>query len=319
MLEIRNLAVRFGAVVAVDDVSFSIPDGPFGLGLVGESGSGKSTIARTIMRLTEPSAGEIVFDGRSVLRLRGAGLRNYKSKVQIVFQDPYLTLDPRMKIGAHVKEVLRTHKVCERNEIPERVSSLLDEVGLPREYAARHPHQLSGGERQRVAIARALAVQPQLVILDEPTSALDVTVQGRVLKLLEELRAQRALALLLVSHNLAVVETLCEHVAVLYLGQIVETAPTRTLLQTPGHPYTQALRRAVPEIDSSPRSRPPSEAADPPDPLHPPSGCRFHPRCPLAIERCRQERPLPREVGGPAQRVACHRAEYAQELWYAGA
>jgi peptide/nickel transport system ATP-binding protein len=310
MLEVRDLSVRFGPVVAVDGVSFTVPDGPFGVGLVGESGSGKSTIGRAVMRLLEPSTGSIELDGESVQGLKGASLRRYRGRIQIVFQDPYSTLDPRMRVGPHIAEALHTHKVCERSQFGERVVNLLDEVGLDKSYVSRLPHQLSGGERQRVALARALAVEPRLLVLDEPTSALDVTVQAKVLDLIRQLREQRGLAYLLISHNLAVVEALCEQIAVLYLGQIVETASAETILQRPAHPYTQALRSAVPDLERPDRPPPRLDAADPPDPAAPPSGCRFHPRCPLAVDRCHVEVPILRDVG-PNHRTACHRAEEA--------
>jgi peptide/nickel transport system ATP-binding protein len=306
MLEVRDLVVRFGPVVAVDGVSLSVPPGPAGLGLVGESGSGKTTIGRTIVRLAVPAAGEVTVDGVDAFRARRGELKAYRKSVQIVFQDPDSTLDPRMRVGAAITEALRAHAVVDRAGAPARVVELLTSVGLQAEHAARLPHQLSGGQRQRVAIARALAVEPRLLVLDEPTSALDVTVQARVLELIARLRAERSLAYLLISHNLAVVERLCEQVAVLYLGQIIEQGDAARVLAHPVHPYTRALRAAVPEL-SEDLPRPATERADPPDPAHPPSGCRFHPRCPIAIDRCRQERPALREVGG--RLAACHRAE----------
>jgi oligopeptide/dipeptide ABC transporter ATP-binding protein len=306
MLEVRDLVVRYGPVVAVDGVSLSVPPGPAGLGLVGESGSGKTTIGRAIVRLAEPASGEITVEGRNAFQARRGELKTYRKSVQIVFQDPDSTLDPRMRVGAAITEALRAHAVVERSAWPTRVTELLAAVGLEAEHADRLPHQLSGGQRQRVAIARALAVEPRLLVLDEPTSALDVTVQARVLELISRLREERSLAYLLISHNLAVVEQLCEQVVVLYLGQVVEQGEAKRVLTQPVHPYTRALRAAVPELSET-LPQPQIRRAEPPNPAEPPPGCRFHPRCPLAIDRCRQEQPALREVGG--RLVSCHRAE----------
>jgi oligopeptide/dipeptide ABC transporter ATP-binding protein len=308
MLEARDLVVRFGPVVAVDGVSLTIPPGPHGVGLVGESGSGKTTIGRVLVRLQRPASGSLTMNGGDVLHARGALLKAYRKSVQIVFQDPDSTLDPRMRVEAAIAEALRAHDVVERAAVGDRVKQLLAEVGLEPDHAERFPHQLSGGQRQRVAIARALAVEPGVLVLDEPTSALDVTVQARILELIVRLRDQHSLSYLLISHNLAVVEQLCEHVAVLYLGQVVEDGPAETVLRRPAHPYTQALRAAVPELDQR-LPAPKTTRVDPPDPADPPPGCRFHPRCPLAVERCWVERPPIREVEG--RNVACHRAEDA--------
>jgi oligopeptide/dipeptide ABC transporter ATP-binding protein len=309
MLDVRDLRVSFGPVRAVDGVSLSVPAGPFGLGLVGESGSGKSTIGRAVLRLLPASGGEIVWDGRRVDRLRGRGLRDYRRAVQIVFQDPDGTLDPRMRIGSTLGEILRVHRVVPRERVRERVAELLVEVGLEPEYARRLPHQLSGGQRQRVAIARALAVEPQLLVLDEPTSALDVTVQARILETIAGLRRERRLAYLLISHNLAVVEQLCEETVVLYLGKVVESGPTRLLVARPAHPYTQALRAAVPELELTAERERLVVPAIPASAADPPPGCPFHPRCPLAVERCRTQAPALRPVEG--RLVACHRADEA--------
>ena len=308
LLEVRDLHVRFEEVRAVDGVGFSVPPGPFGLGLVGESGSGKTTVGRAIMRLVPASSGEVLLEGRGVLDLRGADLRRYRRAVQIVFQNPDTTLDPRIRIGGAIKEALETHDVVPKHEEPARVAALLEEVGLEPAHADRLPHQLSGGQRQRVAIARALAVEPRVLVLDEPTSALDVTVQARILRLIARLRGQRSLAYVLISHNLAVVEKLCEETAVMYLGRIVERGPTSDLLVGPAHPYTVALRSAVPEIDIAARRRRVVLSGTPPDPLDPPPGCPFHPRCPIAVERCRTEVPLEREIAA-GRHAACHRAE----------
>jgi oligopeptide/dipeptide ABC transporter ATP-binding protein len=308
LLAIEDLVVTFGPVRAVDGVSLSLPSGPVGLGLVGESGSGKTTLARAVMRLVPAASGKILVDGRDVEGLRGAGLKRYRRSIQIVFQDPDSTLDPRVRIGGAVAEALRTHAVVPRARVSARVGELLQEVGLAPDHARRFPHQLSGGQRQRVAIARAMAVQPRMLVLDEPTSALDVTVQARVLELIRRLRASHSLAYLLVSHNLAVVQELCEQTAVMYVGQIVERGPTRMLLARPAHPYTVALRSAVPEIDLGARRERVVLHGALPNPAHPPPGCRFHPRCPIAIDVCRAEVPPLRPVE-PGRAVACHRAD----------
>ncbi len=308
LLDVEDLRVRFGAVRAVDGVSLALPSGPFGLGLVGESGSGKTTLGRAILRLVPGDGGAVRLEGRDVLRARGEALRAYRRAVQIVFQDPDTSLDPRVRVGAAVAEALRAHRVVPRDRVAARVAELLQEVGLAPDLAARYPHQLSGGQRQRVAIARALAVGPRVLVLDEPTSALDVTVQARILRLIGRLREERGLAYLLISHNLAVVEQLCEETAVLYLGKLVERGATGELLARPAHPYTVALRSAVPEIELSRRR---SRLVLPgvlPDPAAPPPGCRFHPRCPLTVAVCRAEPPALREVL-PGRWVACHRAE----------
>ena len=308
LLEVRDLKVRFGSVRAVDGVDLVVPPGPFGLGLVGESGSGKTTIGRALLHLTPIAQGTIVLDGEDVTRIRGAALKRFRRSVQIVFQDPDGTLDPRMRVGAALAEGLRAHAIVPKPKIPARVDELLRDVGLEPGHARRFPHQLSGGQRQRVAIARALAVEPRLVVLDEPTSALDVTVQARILRLITGLRNERQLSYVLISHNLAVVERLCERTAVLYLGRVVEEGPTGRLLARPGHPYTVALRAAVPNIDLTAIRQAVTRPAEPPNAAAPPPGCPFHPRCPLAIDRCRTEPPATRAIDDH-RLVACHRAD----------
>jgi oligopeptide/dipeptide ABC transporter ATP-binding protein len=308
MLDIKDLVVRFGNVHALDGVSLSIPSGPFGMGLVGESGSGKTTLGRTIVRLAEPTSGTVAFDQQNVHRLSGSKLKAYRRSVQIVFQDPDQTLDPRRRAGDAVQQALATHQVVAPDQRRERTRALFTEVGLAPELISRYPHQLSGGQRQRVAIARALAVEPSLLVLDEPTSALDVTVQARILKLITTIREHRRLAYLLISHNVAVVEQLCDEIGVLYWGNLVEQAPTDALLTHPIHPYTRALIEAVPDIDHPELPR--SLGANDAGPLSSaqPSGCPYHPKCPHAVERCETERPLPRTIK-PGHQVACHRAE----------
>ncbi len=308
LLRIRDLVVRFGAVRAVSGVSLDVPPGPAGLGLIGESGSGKSTIGRAILRLVPTSGGSISLGGSDIGSLRGASLRRYRRDVQIVFQDPDNSLDPRMRIGTTITEALLAHAIVPRAGAGERVAELLTEAGLDPGLAARYPHQLSGGQRQRVAIARALSVRPRMLVLDEPTSALDVRTQARILALIRELRSARSLSYLLITHNFGVVSELCERTAVLYLGTITEIGPTSALLSAPAHPYTLALRSAVPEVavaDRRPRIVLPGE---PPDATRPPSGCVFRTRCPLAVRRCEEEPPVLRPVGDGHQ-AACHRAE----------
>ena len=250
LLEVTDLAVRFGPVRAVDGVSLRLAAGPFGLGLVGESGSGKSTIGRAVLRLVAVAGGQIRFEGKDIAALRGPALKQYRRAAQIVFQDPDNSLDPRMRVGASVAEPLNAHRIVGRRSAARRARELLVEVGLDPDFAGRYPHQLSGGQRQRVAIARALSVEPRLLVLDEPTSALDVKAQARILALIARLRADRSLAYLLITHNLGIVSELCERTAVLYLGRVVESGATSELLSAPAHPYTQALRSAVPEIDA---------------------------------------------------------------------
>ena len=308
LLDITDLVVRFGPVRAVDGVSLQLPPGPFGLALVGESGSGKTTIGRAALRLVTAVGGTIRIAGKDVRRLRGRALKEYRRTAQIVFQDPDNSLDPRMRVGTSIAEALTAHRIASRAQARERAGALLAEVGLDPAFVARYPHQLSGGQRQRVAIARALSVQPKLLVLDEPTSALDVRAQAAILRLIGTLRAQRNLSYLLITHNFGIVSELCEQTAVLYLGRVVERGPTGALLDRPAHPYTRALRSAVPELGASTRQARVILPGEPPDATSPPPGCVFHPRCPLAIDRCRSEVPVLRPVG-PDRMAACHRAE----------
>jgi len=308
LLEVRDLRVTFGPVKAVDGVDLDVPAGPFGLGLVGESGSGKTTIGRALLRLAPVAGGRILLDGLDVTGIRRSALKRFRRSVQIVFQDPDGTLDPRMRVGAVLAEGLRAHDIVPAGQVDARVETLLTDVGLDPAYARRLPHQLSGGQRQRVAIARALAVEPRLIVLDEPTSALDVTVQARVLALIGRLRDERRLSYLLISHNLAVVERLCERTTVLYLGKVVEEGPTGDLLSRPAHPYTVALRAAVPEIDLTNARHAVTTPAEPPNAAAPPPGCPFHPRCPLVTDRCRTDPPALSRIDSDRS-VACHRAD----------
>jgi len=309
LLDVAGLEVAYGKSRAVHGVDFSVREGPFGLGMVGESGSGKTTIARALMRLFPASAGTIRLDGEDVLSLRGAPLRRFRRAVQIVFQDPDASLDPRMRVSSSIGEGLRMHAVVPRAGERERVVQLLEEVGLPADHADRYPHQLSGGQRQRVGIARAIAVEPRMLVLDEPTSALDVTVQARILDLFGRLRDERSLAYLLISHNLAVVDRICEQVVVLYHGRIVERGPTSTVLGRPAHPYTQMLRRAVPELGVPAPTRISVPTGAPPE-----RGCPFAHRCPLVADICRRTLPELMPAGGGAE-AACHRIDDALATW----
>jgi oligopeptide/dipeptide ABC transporter ATP-binding protein len=302
------LAAKAPPVRAVDGVSFEVARGET-LGLVGESGCGKSTVGRTLLRLQEPTAGSARLDGAEIFRLSPEALRATRRRMQMVFQDPYGSLNPRMTIGEAVAEGIRIHGLARGAAVRERVAALLEEVGLDAGYAARYPHEFSGGQRQRIGIARALAVQPELIVADEPVSALDVSVQAQVLNLLADLQRQRGLAYLFIAHDLAVVRQIAHRVAVMYLGHIVETGPVDAVLAAPRHPYTIALRSAVPEPDPARRGGRIVLSGDPPSPAAPPPGCPFHTRCfhPSRSARCSAERPALRPVG--AQLVACHYAE----------
>jgi len=307
--ESGGLFARPGPPVrAVDGVSFEIARGET-LGLVGESGCGKSTVGRTILRLQEPTSGSATFDGADLFALGRVELRQLRRRMQIVFQDPYGSLNPRMRIGDAVAEGIEIHRLAPRPEIPRRVAALLEEVGLDPGYARRYPHEFSGGQRQRIGIARALAVEPAFVVCDEPVSALDVSVQAQVLNLLVDLQRHRGLSYLFIAHDLAVVRQVAHRVAVMYLGRIVETGPTDALLGNPRHPYTVALLSAAPEPDPAGQKRRIVLPGDPPSPAAPPPGCPFHPRCfhPGKSERCRTELPLLRPIGGT--QAACHYAE----------
>jgi len=315
VLEVRDLKKHFpihkgllqraaGTVFAVDGVSFSIAAGET-LGLVGESGCGKSTVGRTVLRLIEPTAGSIRLSGKDITTLDKSELRPYRRQMQIIFQDPFSSLDPRMSAGDIVAEPLRVHGIATGKLVREKVAALFERVGLRRAQMDSYPHQFSGGQRQRIGIARALALQPKLIIGDEPVSALDVSIQAQVLNLMMDLQKELGLAYLFISHNLAVVEHISHRIAVMYLGRIVEYTDKQTLFTNAQHPYTEQLLLAVPVPD--PRVKRPKRAlqGDVPSPVNPPSGCHFHTRCPYVVDRCRAEAPALREIQ-PGQWVACH-------------
>ncbi|MEE8242671.1 MAG: dipeptide ABC transporter ATP-binding protein [candidate division NC10 bacterium] len=313
LLEVRDLRKYFPikrgigervALRAVDGVSFEIRRGET-LGLVGESGCGKSTLARLILRLVEPTAGEVYFGKTSVFQTNKEELRQLRRKMQIVFQDPYSSLNPRMPVEEIVGEGLTIHGLAKGTEKKNRVAELLEMVGLGREHMGRYPHEFSGGQRQRIGIARALAVGPEFLIADEPVSALDVSIQAQVINLFQDLQTELGLTYLFIAHDLRVIKHISDRVAVMYLGQIVEIAEGNELYQNPLHPYTQALLSAIPVTDPRTKKQRIVVEGDPPSPIHIPSGCRFHPRCPKRFERCDQEAPVLREVSS-GHWVSCH-------------
>jgi oligopeptide transport system ATP-binding protein len=316
LLSVKNIAKRFPVrggifsrvvdhVHAVDGVSLDVAPGET-LGLVGESGCGKSTTGRCIMRLIEPSSGEIWFQGKNVTTLEGEELRTMRRDMQIIFQDPFASLNPRHTVGGIIGEALTIHKLAKtRQDMEGKVVQLLETVGLRPEHMRRFPHEFSGGQRQRIGIARALAVEPKLIVCDEPVSALDVSIQAQVINLLEDLQERFGLAYLFIAHDLSVVEHISDRVAVMYLGRVAEVAGADELYENPLHPYTEALLSAVPIPDPKIKRKRIVLQGDVPSPIRPPSGCHFHTRCPIAQPKCSQEAPVLKSAGGRHQ-VACH-------------
>ncbi len=314
LMEVRNLKkyfpVRTGVlqrvsayVQAVDDVSFNVREGET-LGLVGESGCGKTTIGRTVLRLTEPTSGSVQFDGRNLFALKGRALKEARRDLQIIFQDPYASLDPRVQIGDSVMEGLDIHRVGNSKERFQLVIETLKKVGLEEYHAKRYPHEFSGGQRQRIGIARALALRPRFIVCDEPVSALDVSIQSQVLNILKDLQTEFKLTYLFIAHNLGVVEHISDRVAVMYLGKMVELADRDELFRNPMHPYTRALMSAIPIPDPTLKREHIILKGDVPSPVNPPKGCRFHPRCPIAVAQCAVEEP-PFIEKSPGHSVAC--------------
>jgi len=321
ILEVRNLKTYFPVrrgvmsrvhawVKAVDGVSFNVRRGKT-LGLVGESGCGKTTAGRTILRLIPATDGEVVFDNTDIFALDRPTMRAMRRRMQIIFQDPFGSLNPRMTVGTIVGEALTVHRIARGRERHRRVGELLERCGLSASYVNRYPHEFSGGQRQRIGIARALALNPDLIICDEPVSALDVSIQSQILNLLNDLQQEMNLSYLFIAHNLAVIEHFSDDVAVMYLGKIVEIATAEAIYANPKHPYSQALLSAVPETDPEKRKSRLVLCGEVPSPMDPPPGCAFHPRCPLAMEQCRAETPILMRRAGcePDHRVACHRAD----------
>ena len=294
-------------VQAVDDVSFVIQKGET-LGMVGESGCGKTTIGRTMLRLIEPTAGSVMYDGRDVFKLKSGELKAVRRDLQIIFQDPFASLDPRVPIGESVMEGLHIHNIGVPKERTDVMMDMLKRVGLEHYHARRYPHEFSGGQRQRIGIARALALRPKFIVCDEPVSALDVSIQSQVLNILKDLQSEFGLTYLFIAHNLSVVEHISDRVAVMYLGKMVELADRDEIYRDPKHPYTQALMSAIPVPDPKLKRGRTILKGDVPSPLHPPSGCRFHPRCPIAVQMCSEKEPEFREIK-PDHWVACWLAE----------
>lgn len=320
LLEVKNLRKHFpipgglfgralSKVYAVDDVSFTLKQGQT-IGLVGESGCGKSTLGRTILRLYEPTSGEVLFQGQDIAKLSSHDMRQKRRDMQIIFQDPFSSLNPRMTVGAILGEPFIIHSICEKSQIEGKVRELLQVVGLPEDARLRYPHEFSGGQRQRIGIARALALHPKLIVADEPVSALDVSIQSQILNLLCDLREKFGLSYIFIAHDLAVIEHISDVVAVMYLGRIVEYADAEVLYKKPSHPYTRALISAIPEPDVTVQKQRQVLSGDVPSPISPPSGCHFHPRCPLATDRCKVESPALRNIGTATNPhwASCHYA-----------
>jgi peptide/nickel transport system ATP-binding protein/oligopeptide transport system ATP-binding protein len=315
LVDVRHLVKHFpvhggilyravGEVHAVDDLSLAIQSGET-LGLVGESGCGKTTAGRAILRLLPATSGEVSFDGKNIYDLKGGELKRLRRDMQIIFQDPYSSLDPRMPVGDIIGEGLAVHGIGNRSERDAAVREIMQRVGLRPQYARRYPHEFSGGQRQRIGIARALILRPKFVVCDEPVSALDVSIQSQILNLLKDLQREFGLTYLFIAHNLAVVRYISDRVGVMYLGKLAELATTDQMFRNPLHPYTQALLSAIPEPDPTLKRKRIVLRGDVPSPINPPAGCRFHTRCPIAMDICRQKVPEWRDVGDEHM-VACH-------------
>ena len=320
LLSVRDLKVHYPVKIhnkgfvaekrvvrAVDGISFDVYEGET-LGIVGESGCGKSTTGRAIVRLNRPTSGQILYDGKDLYAYPKGEQDRLSKEIQIIFQDPYSSLDPRFTVGRSIAEPLVVHRIGNAQERRQRVVELMEEVGLREDLYGRFPHEFSGGQRQRIGVARALALNPRLLVFDEPVSALDVSIQAQILNLMQELQKKHNLTYLFISHNLSVVEHVCVRIAVMYLGHIVEIASTEELFSHPLHPYTQALIQAVPVPDPERKSEHEPLGGDVPSPVNPPEGCPFCTRCPYADDRCRKERPQQKDMGG-GHFVSCHRYE----------
>lgn len=314
LLQVKNLSKRFVVkqgfmgskkieLHAVHDVSFSVDEGE-AFGIVGESGCGKSTAGRSLLRLIEPSAGQVLYKGQNIVDFDADRMRELRREIQIIFQDPYASLNPRMTIGQTLAEPMLLHGLATRANVREKTEEALLEVGLPAQALQKYPHEFSGGQRQRVGIARALSLNPKLIVADEPVSALDVSIQAQVLLLMEDLQRKRGLSFVFISHDLGVVRHFCDNVAVMYLGRVVEKGWVEALFEQPLHPYTQALRAASPVPDPERKITLAKIEGDIASPLNPPSGCHFHPRCPMAMDVCSREYPAMRRAEG--REVACH-------------
>lgn len=316
ILKVKNLKKHFllskkflskdeSSIKAVDGINFNVKEGET-FGIVGESGCGKSTTGKMILRLLDPTEGEIFYKGKNILGLTKKEMKKLRREIQIVFQDPFSSLNPRFKVYEILKEVLLLHKIVPKSQVENKVIELLESVGLGRQHMDRYPHEFSGGQRQRIGIARALAVDPTLIICDEPVSALDVSIQAQIVNLMKDLQRERNLTYIFISHDLSVVHHLCDRIAVMYLGKIVEISDKDTIFNEPKHPYTKALLSAIPSIDQPDTNNLPLLKGDMPSPADPPKGCSFHTRCPFVMDVCKSVKPTLKGVEQNNHKVACH-------------